>query len=227
MQRTRIKFCGITRPEDAAAAAAAGADAIGLVFYARAPRCVSVGRAREIVAALPPFVTAVGLFVDAPPAEVIDVASRLRLNTVQLHGQESPDAVAELSGLRVVKAVHATVADLPSVVARWRGVRLAGLLLETAGAPAVGGTGVANDWAGLAVARAAGMCDDLPPLVAAGGLTAESVGNVVRALRPFAVDVSSGIERSPGVKSVERMTAFAAAVRAADALPSHGRPARA
>jgi phosphoribosylanthranilate isomerase len=216
MQRTRIKFCGITRPEDAAAAAAAGADAIGLVFYPHSDRFVSVARARAILAALPPFVTPVALFVDASAAEVTDVAGQLRLTTVQLHGDEPPDMVARLGGLHVVKAIRARPAALVGAIAPWRFVPIAALLLETAGTQEPGGTGVANDWAGLAEARRAGLLDGLPPLIAAGGLTPETVGGVVRALRPFGVDVSSGIEQARGIKSVERMAALAGAVRAAD-----------
>jgi phosphoribosylanthranilate isomerase len=217
VRRTRIKFCGITRPEDAAAAAAAGADAIGLIFYGRSARAVSVDRAREILTALPPFVTPVGLFVNATPGEVSDIARALGLHAVQLHGDESPQAVSALPGLSVIKAVKADRANLAAAVDRWRGVRLSGLLLETADGPEPGGTGIANDWAGLLAAQGAGLFKGLPPLIAAGGLTPKSVGAVVRQLRPFAVDVSSGIEQSKGVKSFDRMTAFAAAVRAADA----------
>jgi phosphoribosylanthranilate isomerase len=216
MRRTRIKFCGITRPQDAVAATAAGADAIGLVLYPPAGRAVTVDQAREIVAALPPFVTPVGLFVNQPVGEIIDVAGRLGLGAVQLHGDESPYDVARLAPLRVIKAIHATADRLADAVAPWRSVPVAALLLETAGGPAVGGTGVANDWAGLAAAQRIGTLDGLPPLIVAGGLTPETVGGVVRALRPFAVDVSSGIEVARRTKSPERMATFIAAVRAAD-----------
>ena len=213
MTRTRIKFCGVCRPEDALAAAAAGADAVGVVLYPPAGRAVSVEVARAIVAALPPFVTPVGLFVDQPADEVIGTAERVGLPAVQLHGTESPELVAKLAGLAVVKVVHATADRLAEAVAPWRDVPLAGLMLEP---PGGGGTGVAHDWAGLAAARAAGVLDGLPPLVVAGGLTPESVGDVVRTVRPFAVDVSSGIESERRVKSAAKMAAFAAAVRAAD-----------
>ena len=217
MPRTRIKFCGVTSPTDAAAAAAAGADAVGVVFYPAAARRVFVPQAREIVAALPPFVTPVGLFVDATIDEVRRTASDLRLTTVQLHGDETPAAVAELGDvLQVIKAVRVTRESLSGVVAAWRSVPLAGLLLEPAGGPGPGGNGVANDWNGIEAAQRAGLLDGLPPLILAGGLTAESVGDVVRHLRPFAVDVSSGIEQTRGVKSVHRMAAFAAAVESAD-----------
>ena len=217
MPRTRIKFCGVTRPEDAAAAAAAGADAIGLVFYSASARCVTAARAREVLAALPPFVTPVALFVNASAAEVTDVAGQLGLTTVQLHGDEPPDMVGRLGGLHVIKAIRAHPAALAGAIAPWRLVPIVGLLLETAGTAEPGGTGIANDWAGLAEARRAGLLDGLPPLIAAGGLTPETVGGVIRDLRPFAVDVSSGIEQARGIKSVQRMTALAAAVRVADA----------
>ena len=216
MGRTRIKFCGICRPEDASAAAAAGADAIGLVLSPAAGRVVSVDQARAILAVLPPFVTPVGLFVDQPADEVIDTAGRLGLRTVQLHGAERPDTVASLGSLSVVKAIRSTAKDLNAALLPWRRVRLAGLLLETAGGPEPGGTGVANDWAGLLAARTAGLLEGLPPLIAAGGLTVETVAGVVRQLRPFAVDVSSGIESERRVKSPQKMAAFVAAVRAAD-----------
>ncbi len=220
MRRTRVKFCGIRTPADALAAAAAGADAVGLVFHPPAARAVSVDVGAEIVAALPPFVTPVGLFVDRSAAEILDVAGRLGLTTVQLHGDESPAVVARLGRLRLVKAVRATAGGVAAAVAPWRSVGLAGLLLETPAGPATGGTGVANDWVGLADARRGGAFDGLPPLVAAGGLTPESVGGVVRCLQPFAVDVSSGIEQVRGVKDAARMAAFVAAVRAADDDPA-------
>ena len=214
-RRTRVKFCGITRPADAAAAAAAGADAVGLVLYpSTLGRAVGYHAAREILAAVPPFVTPVGLFVDASPVEVGETSGELDLRVVQLHGDETPEQVADVCQIRsVIKAIRCDVAGLAAELARWRDVPVDALLLEAAGG---GGTGVANDWAGLAAARAAGALDGLPPVVVAGGLTPESVGGVVRALRPFAVDVSSGIEASRGVKSAERMAAFMAAVADAD-----------
>lgn len=218
MRRTRIKFCGITRPEDAAAAAAAGADAVGVVLYPPAARAVTLDQAAAILAAVPPFVTAVGLFVNESPGTVMETAARLGLRAVQLHGDEAPDEVATLCRrLTVLKAVRIRPDELAARLRPWRSVPVAGLLLETAGGPDLGGSGVPNDWAGLVAAQAAGALDGLPPLIAAGGLTSVSVGGVVRALRPFAVDVSSGIEQAKGVKSPEKMAAFVAAVGAADA----------
>src|SRR5438876_212750 len=106
MPRTRVKICGVMRPEDAAAAARLGADAIGMVFYPRAKRCINVKLARAILGALPPFVTPVGLFVDELPQKILDTAAELNLRHVQLHGAEGPDEIAELPGLRVIKAIR-------------------------------------------------------------------------------------------------------------------------
>ena len=215
-----MKFCGICRPEDAAEAVRAGADFVGVVLHRSAARAVSLARAADVLARLPPSVVPVGLFVDAGADEVRSAAGRLRLTHVQLHGDEPVAAVRELSAeFRVIKAVRVEASNPVAVAAAldpWRAVGLAGLLLETAGGPGVGGTGVANDWAGLDRARRAGAFDGLPPLIAAGGLTAATVGDAIRAVRPATVDVSSGIEDVRRVKSAAKMAAFAAAVAAAD-----------
>jgi len=223
MHRTRIKFCGITRPKDAAAAAVAGADAIGLVFYKPSPRYVSMAAAKEILRALPPMVCPVGLFVNTPHDEVRDIANTLNLHTVQLHGDEPPEVVAQLSDLSVIKAVRCDAVTLPQSLQRWRSAivkmqlaHLTGLLLETAGTAAPGGTGVENDWAGIAAVAGPGQVTGLPPLIVSGGLTPENVGSVIRRLRPWAVDVSTGIEQGPGLKSLEKMRRFSTAAREAD-----------
>lgn len=223
MHRTRIKICGITRPEDAAAAAAAGADAIGMVFYARAPRNISIERAKEILAILPPFVSPVGLFVDADARAILTLVEQLHLRHVQLHGHEPPTRVAELGGLDVIKAIR-TDKEMGDALATWRRAieelnltNLRGIVLETAGTTEAGGTGVANDWDAVQRQRASGAFDGMPQLIAAGGLTPQTVGDVVRTLRPWAVDVSSGVESSKGVKSAEKIRQFVRAVRDADA----------
>ena len=222
--RTRIKICGIGRPEDAAAAAAAGADAIGLVFHPPAPRCVSIERAREILAAVPAFVTPVGLFVDDDVDRVREVAAALGLRHVQLHGHEPPELIAALAPLVVIKAIRVEHATFGKTLSRWRAavrslglINLKGLVLETAGTGQCGGTGVANDWETVRRHRAAGDFVGLPGIIAAGGLTPDTVAAVVRDVRPWAVDVSSGVEESPGRKSADRIRAFVAAVRGADA----------
>jgi phosphoribosylanthranilate isomerase len=223
MWRTRIKFCGITRLEDALAAAELGVDAIGLVLHADVPRKITRDVARRIVAALPPFVTPVGLFVDAPPDLINEVAMELRLRHVQLHGHETPAMIAQLRGRNIIKAVHVNRATLQDQLKFWRAQiaeheldHLKGLLLESAGQHQAGGTGAANDWEAIRAAQDAGELTALPPIIAAGGLRPDNVAAVVRTLRPWAVDVSSGIEGAKGMKSVAKMAAFVEAVRSAD-----------
>jgi phosphoribosylanthranilate isomerase len=218
--RTRIKFCGMTRPEDALAGARAGCDAIGLVFYKPVARYVTPAAASAILEVLPPFVTPVALFVDAPLEEVVEIASSLRLRHIQLHGNESPEYVAALRGFSVIKAIRLGGGDAGAEVGRWRKAidrlhlnHLKALLLETSGTAAPGGSGVANDWGAIARLRETGAFEGLPPLIAAGGLTPENVGSVVRDLNCWAVDVSSGVEREKGKKSPELMRAFVRAVR--------------
>jgi phosphoribosylanthranilate isomerase len=217
--RTRIKICGITRVEDALAAANAGADAIGMVFYKRAPRCITISRAKEILAALPAFVTPVGLFVDAPVDEILSVTNELRLRHVQLHGLETPEIVAALRTHVIIKAVRVERATFAREVEAWRvainSLRLtnfAGLLLETPTTSA-GGTGVENDWEFIAEQQRVGRFAELPPIIAAGGLKPQNVARVVRDLRPWAVDVSSGVEETLGQKSAKKLERFIKEVR--------------
>lgn len=220
MHRTRIKFCGVMRAEDASLAAAAGADAVGMIFHPPARRNISIERAMQIVAAVPPFVTPVGVFADAPPAQVIDVAGAVMLRTVQLNGSETPDDVAAMPRLRVIKAIKVTRDGLKQELALWRAAELKnliGLLMEPAGTGVAGGSGVANDWATIANEIAAGSFDLMPPIIAAGGLLPQTVGEVVKTLHPWAVDVSTGVEAALGEKSPEKLTAFVQAVRGADA----------
>ena len=213
--------------EDALLAAEAGADAIGLVLHPASPRNVTPDVAERIVAALPPFVTPVGLFVDAPAEHVTAVARRLGLRHVQLNGHEGPAGVREV-GAVVIKAIRVERATFEAELGRWRQAavelnlhNLAGFVLETAGTGAPGGTGVENDWETVTLTRRRGLFDGLPALIAAGGLTPASVASVVRAVRPWAVDVSSGVEvdGQRGRKSEEKVRAFVRAVREADASP--------
>jgi phosphoribosylanthranilate isomerase len=222
VRRTRIKFCGITRPEDAAAAADVGADAIGINFHAASGRYVTVERAKQILAALPPFVTPVGLFVDSPVEEILNISRQLNLRHIQLHGQEQPETISQLMDKIVVKAIHVQLDRLPSLLSTWKRsiatyslTNLSGLLLES-DTIAPGGTGVENDWATIAMAKKYNHFDGLPSIIAAGGLTPATVGGVVRQIRPWAVDVSSGIESTLGIKLADKMEQFVAAVREAD-----------
>jgi phosphoribosylanthranilate isomerase len=219
LNRPRIKICGVTRPQDAVAAARAGADAIGMVFYPQARRCISLDRAREILRTLPAFVTPVGLFVDQDVDEIRRVAGALHLRHVQLHGHESEDVVAALREFTVLKAVRAARETLKVELDLWREniasmelSHLHGFVLETPATGGPGGTGVENDWAAISDLQRAGVFDGLPPVIAAGGLRPENVADVVRRIQPYAVDVSSGVEAAFGEKSPERIGQFVAEV---------------
>jgi phosphoribosylanthranilate isomerase len=199
-----IKICGITNPADAAAAVTAGAQALGFVFWPKSPRFVDPYRAKAIARALPPFVTPVGVFVNQPLGYVNAVAGLVGLGVVQLHGDEDP-AYARLVKRPVLKAV--SVAG--DAAARWPAEVM--LLVDAHDPVRRGGTGSTADWA-LAAALAAER-----RIVLAGGLTAENVAAAVAAVRPYGVDVSSGVEVSPGVKDHGRIAALLAQLRAVPA----------
>lgn len=205
--RTRIKVCGFTRVEDALAAAEAGVDAIGLVFYPPSPRCIDPGQAAAIVRALPPFVTSVALFVDAPPDTVRAVRERVGFDLAQYHGDETPVQCAA-AGVPWIKALRVRPGlDLLHCAAEFREAR--GLLLDAFQPGVPGGTGQRFDWSLIP--------PGLPlPLVLSGGLDAGNVGQAVRSVRPFAVDVSSGVEREKGIKCADRIRAFVREVRNED-----------
>lgn len=205
---TRIKCCGMTRIEDALLAARLGADAVGLIFTARSKRRVTLARAREIVTVLPPFVTTVALFMDDDAALVCQVINDVRPTLLQFHGAEADDwcvqfghpflkAIAMGEGATALAQLH----DYPHA---------AGLLLDGHATGEAGGTGKAFDWSLLPKGLA-------QPLILAGGLHPGNVADAVRALRPWAVDVASGVESAPGIKDPERLQAFIQAVRTADA----------
>lgn len=211
MTRTRIKICGVTRPADALLAAEAGADAIGMVFHAPARRNISSDVAREICRKLPPFVTPVGVFVDASAEHIRATARDLGLRTVQLNGDAPPPNIDQLPGLAVIRAVRAAERE----IAKAHLARFSAIVLEPPRSDQPGGSGMANDWAAIHAMQRQRVFDGIP-LIAAGGLTSETVGDVVSLIRPWAVDVSSGVEESVGVKSDEKVRAFIAAVRQAD-----------
>lgn len=197
--RTRVKVCGITQVGDALAAAAAGVDAIGLVFAAASPRRIGIEQGRALCAALPPFVTAVGLFVDAAPAQIRAVLGQLPLDLLQFHGRETPEQCRGY-GRPYIKAIPMRPGvDLPAEARRYADA--AGLLLDAYSPSLAGGTGEVFDWA--SVPRNFGM-----PLVLAGGLTPENVAAAIRQVRPYAVDVSSGVELSKGIKDAAKIVAF-------------------
>lgn len=208
MSRTRIKICGLTRPEDAAVASAAGADAIGVIL-APSKRRVTVEQAAEICRRVPAFTMKVGVFVDPTLEEVREAVERAGLGWVQLHGDESPEFCAAV-GVPVTKTFRVGPDFDPSVAERYEGA-VSLLLLDTFVPGEAGGTGVAFDWQALA-----GRLPKVAPIAVGGGLRPENVGEAVRLLRPFAVDVSSGVEVGPGVKSVGLIDRFVQAVWAAD-----------
>jgi phosphoribosylanthranilate isomerase len=203
----RVKICGVTRVEDALAAAHAGADAIGLIFYEKSPRHVSLEAARAILAHLPPFVTSVGLFVDAAPEAVRAVLAALPLDLLQFHGEEPPE-YCRAFGRPYIKAVRVRPGvDLVEWAARFADSR--GLLLDAYVEGTPGGTGRVFDWS--LIPR------DLPlPIVLSGGLAADNVEEAIRRVRPWAVDVSSGVEAAKGIKDAAKIAAFMRGVRNAD-----------
>ncbi len=200
----RSKICGITRIEDALAAVEAGADAIGLVFYGKSPRAVSIEQAAAILQALPPFVTSVGLFVDMPRDELQQLLQRLPLDLLQFHGDESP-ADCEGHGRPYIKALRVRPGeDVAAAMAPYAGAR--GILLDTFVEGVPGGTGASFDWS-LVPENAA------KPIILAGGLDAGNVATAIRQVRPHAVDVSGGVEASKGIKDAGKIRAFVRAVR--------------
>lgn len=209
-ERTRIKICGIREGLHALVAADAGADAIGLVFYRESPRFVTPGMAANVVSVLPPFVMAVGLFVDADEGKIRDTLATVRLDLLQFHGDESPEFCSSF-GVPYVKAVRmAEGTDLLEWTGRFSSARALLLDAHVEGTP--GGTGKTFDWA--AIPR------DLPiPLILSGGLTPENVAPAMRAVRPWAVDVSSGVEATRGTKDPRRIVEFIRSVRLEDARP--------
>ena len=214
MIRTRVKICGLTRPEDVCAAVAAGADAIGFVFYPPSPRAVTSARARDLCGLIPPFVTSVGLFVDASAVGVRRVLDQVPLDCLQFHGDESAEHCASF-GRRWIKAVRMRVGlDLMAEAQTYRGG--AGLLLDAYDPRCPGGTGVAFDWSRIPPALAA-------RIVLAGGLDPNNVAAAIRQVRPYAVDVSGGVESAKGVKDASKIYAFIQGVRDADTCGDSGR----
>ena len=204
---TAVKICGITRVEDALVAAHAGAHAIGLIFHAGSPRLVPHDIARRVVDALPPFVTPVALFVDARPDDVKGVIAKVRPQLLQFHGDESPE-FCESFDMPYIKAVKVRAGvDLLQYARHYRTAK--GLLLDAFVAGSHGGTGSTFDWALIP--------QQFPlPLILAGGLHQDNVADAIRRVRPWAVDVSSGVESTKGIKDAARIAAFIRGARNAD-----------
>ena len=204
---TAVKICGITRVEDALAAAHSGAHAIGLIFHAGSPRLVSHDMARSIVDALPAFITPVALFVDAKPEDIERVIATVKPQLLQFHGDESPEFCTRFD-MPYIKAIKVRPGvDLLQYARHYRTAR--GLLLDAFVDGSHGGTGSTFDWALIP--------DQLPlPLILAGGLHQDNVAEAIRRVRPWAVDVSSGVEAAKGIKDAAKVAAFIRGARNAD-----------
>jgi phosphoribosylanthranilate isomerase len=201
----RVKICGITNLEDALAAVEAGADAVGFIFHPPSPRYVRLDIAREITRKLPPFVARAGVFVDATEEKVMETVRMARLDTIQFHGKETTDFCQRFAEHRVIKAFRM---DGPAALSRLSEYRDVTWLLDSYQPGVFGGTGQTFNWdLACEAVRLGGR------VILAGGLTPENVARAVAAVRPYAVDVSSGVESAPGTKDAEKMRAFVAAAK--------------
>ena len=205
----RVKICGITNSEDARVAVEAGAHALGFIFFAQSPRNISQAEAKRIIEAVPPFVTKVGVFVNESLETILRIVKETGIDTVQLHGDESPEFGEQIAreNLKVIKAFR--IKDQSSLGAL-KGFRAAAFLLDSYVPGQLGGTGAKFSW-DLAV-QAAGMGT---PIILAGGLVPENVGDAVSKVAPYGVDVSSGVESAPGKKDHAKVRAFIEAARSA------------
>ena len=220
MSRTRIKICGLTREQDLQEAIAAGTDAVGFVFYGPSPRCIAPEAAGRLLAGLPPFITSVGLFVNAAAEEVAAVLAQAPVSLLQFHGDETPEqcaTIAQAVRRPFIRAVRVKSGMQPADLLEYEnayratGPLFAGLLLD-AFVDGYGGGGKVFDWSLIPEELA-------PRVVLSGGLSELNVTEAVAGLRPYAVDVSSGVEASKGIKDAARIQAFIEGVRAADATP--------
>jgi len=204
---TRVKICGITRAEDALAVARSGADAIGLVFYQHSPRHVSIEQAAIVAGVLPPFVAVVGLFVNADSSFVREVLAGVPLDLIQFHGEETPEYCTQF-GKPYLKAIRVKAGvDLLQCASDFRGAR--GLLLDAHVEGVPGGTGKAFDW--TLIPGVLSM-----PVILSGGLTVNNVAAAIKQVKPYAVDVSSGVEAEKGIKDVAKIARFMQEVKRTD-----------
>jgi len=205
-RRVKIKICGMTSARDAAYAADLGADAVGLIFFKKSPRAVTEAQARKILDGLPPLVHRVGVFVNESAERINRLVDRLKLDRVQLHGEESP-AFCKTIRAQVFKAVRVQNADSLKGLNRYP---VRGFLLDAFHPAHYGGTGEVFDWRLALRAKKAG------PVILAGGLTPENVAEAIERVRPYGVDVCSGVEKRPGRKDYDKLRAFFDAVRGAN-----------
>jgi phosphoribosylanthranilate isomerase len=223
MQRVRVKIEGLRDPATALRIAQMGADAIGMVF-AESPRWVSPEQARAIVDVLPPWVATVGVFVNADATTINRVVERTRIGCVQLHGDEPPQIVAQISR-PCIKAFRVRDQSWLGEVRRWLDAvtartNLSAVLLDAYNPNARGGTGERFNWELVANARGAGLLAGIDPIILAGGLDASCVGQAIELVKPWGVDVASGVEKAPGVKDLKKVADFIRATQEGDELRS-------
>jgi phosphoribosylanthranilate isomerase len=204
---TRIKVCGITNQEDARAAVDLGADALGFIFVPDTPRYIEPEAAKRIISDLPPFITTVGVFADVPPEVILQTVRTCGLNAVQLHGSETPEYCNKISDLKLIKAFRVKDRNSLSSIPDYR---VSAYLLDTYGKGKKGGTGEIFNWDLAIEAKKYGR------IIVAGGLTPENVAQAIKHVRPYAVDVGSGVEARPGKKDHSKIKAFIENVRACD-----------
>ena len=205
----RVKICGITNVEDALLACELGADAIGLNFYSESPRCISPFMASKIIRNLTPFVAPVGIFVNWDASPITTLAKALGLSAVQLHGDEAPKLVGEIAKkVPVIKALHVAKGSVPPPFAKYRAATA--FLLDAPHSGQYGGTGKTADWGAAHIGAKSHR------ILLAGGLTPENVAEAILAVRPYAVDVTSGVESKPGKKDPAKLRAFFEAVARAN-----------
>ena len=220
MVRTRVKICGLSVPEDAAVAAAAGADAIGLVFVEASPRCVTFEQGSKVVEAVPPLVDIVGLFIEIPASALWSDSCDLPLSMIQLHGNQQQRDIAMATPVRVLRALPFDAATIEQQLRHWDEVykelgNFSGLVVDTPDDQRIGGgTGKVYDW--TALRKALDNVQPSVPIIMAGGLTPENVGEAIRIVHPYGVDVSSGVARERGVKDPDKIRAFCDAAHEAD-----------
>ena len=209
MTRVKVKICGIRSVEEAEAALDAGADALGFNFWPQSPRYIGPRAAREVIQRLPPIASTVGVFVNEDAGRILEIASELRLNAVQLHGDESPEYCSRLASNKTIKAIRVGQDFDLSVIERYS---VAMVLLDSDIKGSYGGTGQRFDW------RIALEAKRIAPIILAGGLNTENVWDAITHVRPAAIDVCSGVESEPGRKDLTKLRSFMAVVARANAL---------
>lgn len=206
--RTRIKICGMTDKNEVSHAIACGVDALGFIFFQKSPRNIEPDRAREIIESFPPFIDAVGVFVNEAPEVVAEIVKYCRLSTVQLHGSESPEYCRQIPG-RIVKAFQIAPGLTPDDLGVYEDV-VSGFLLDTFHKEVRGGTGETFDWSRV------DKLHPRKPIILAGGITPDNVAEAIRQVKPYGIDANSGLETAPGRKDISKITRLIETVRLTD-----------